>query len=64
MPGDSKPDHAARRYRHARNGNGGIDSICLRCHVVIASSADEWSLLDREELHVCGTQGNPATSRS
>lgn len=50
-----------RRFRHAINGNGGIDSICRRCRNVIASSADEWSLLACEEQHVCGAQ-NHATA--
>lgn len=47
-----------RRFRHAFNGNGGIDSICRRCRNVIASSADEWSLLACEEQHVCGIQSS------
>jgi len=51
-----QPDDPDRRFRHARNANGNIDSICRRCQKVIASSADEWSLLADEEQHLCGTQ--------
>lgn len=53
----STGDHH-RRFRHAINGHGGIDSICRRCRNVIASSADEWSLLASEERHVCGAQNH------
>lgn len=51
----------SRRFRHARNANGGVDSICRRCQAVIASSADEWSLLAEEERHLCGTTSNLMT---
>lgn len=59
----STGDHD-RRFRHAINGNGGIDSICRRCRNVIASSADEWSLLTCEERHVCDTQNSALVARS
>lgn len=48
-----------RRFCHARNANGGVDSVCRRCQAVIASSVDEGSLLADEERHVCETRSNP-----
>lgn len=58
------PNYSDRRFRHARNANGGIDSICRRCQMVIATSADEWSLLADEERHLCGTRSNLMTRAS
>jgi hypothetical protein len=63
--GDSAhPNYPDRRFRHARNANGGVDSVCGRCQAVIASSADEWSLLAHEARHVCGSPGNPMAGAS
>lgn len=46
-------DMSVRQYKHARNANGAIDSLCLKCRAVIASMNDEWSLLDFEQRHIC-----------
>ena len=43
-----------RQYRHVLNGDGGIDSLCLRCQSLVASAADEWLLLQHEREHICG----------
>jgi hypothetical protein len=42
-----------RQYKHLINPAGGLDSLCTKCHMVIASEPNEWSLLDREQQHVC-----------
>jgi hypothetical protein len=42
-----------RQYRHVRNTDHGIHSLCLWCETVVASVDDEWSLLDHEQRHVC-----------
>lgn len=54
----------SRQFRHARNANGGVDSICQKCQAVIASSTDEWSLLAHEARHVCRSPGNPMAGDS
>jgi hypothetical protein len=46
-------DQSTRQFKHSLNGNSGIDSQCLRCQAVIASSDCEWSLLEYEWRHVC-----------
>jgi hypothetical protein len=48
-----------RNYRHSRNADGGINSICTRCGILIASSHDEWNLLADEHQHTCKTGENP-----
>jgi len=60
----ANPACLSRLYRHALNSDGGIDSICQRCEVVIASCADEWSLLSCEERHICVLRGNQTPVRS
>jgi hypothetical protein len=60
----TNPNRLGRLYRHALNSHGGIDSICQRCEVVIASSADEWSLLACEERHICALRGDQTAVRS
>jgi hypothetical protein len=50
---------SVRNYRHSRNAGGGLDSTCMRCGIVVASSNDEWSLLTDEHLHVCKTGEDP-----
>jgi hypothetical protein len=53
------PDHPleghllVRQYKHLINPAGGLDSVCTRCSMVIASGANEWSLLESEQQHVC-----------
>jgi hypothetical protein len=42
-----------RQFRHCRNTNGGIESICTRCGALLAWTDDEWLLLDHEHRHVC-----------
>jgi hypothetical protein len=44
-----------RRYRHSLNANDGIDSTCLGCSALVASSKDEWSLLEHERQHICSS---------
>lgn len=63
-PRATNPDRWDGLYRHARNSHGGIDSICQRCEVVIASSADEWSLLACEERHICALRGSQTAALS
>src|SRR5579863_1712599 len=46
-------DQSSRQFKHSLNGNGGIDSECLRCRTVIASADCEWSLLEYERRHAC-----------
>lgn len=46
-------DQCARQFTHSLNGKDGIDSLCLRCGVLVASVDDEWCLLDHERRHVC-----------
>jgi hypothetical protein len=48
-----------RNYRHSRNADGGLDSTCMRCGTLVASSDDEWSLLTDEHQHVCKAGENP-----
>jgi len=43
----------ARQYKHSRNEDDGVDSLCLKCRTVIACTDNEWSLLDCERGHVC-----------
>ncbi len=43
----------ARQYKHSMNPAGGLDSLCTRCCMVIASEPNEWSLLECEQQHVC-----------
>lgn len=42
-----------RQYKHLINPAGGLDSLCTKCRMVIASEPNEWSLLEREQEHVC-----------
>ena len=49
----SATDQCSRQFKHSLNGNGGIDSLCLRCGVLVASADDEWCLLEHERRHVC-----------
>ena len=52
--GDSFEGHLlVRQYKHLINPAGGLDSLCTKCHMVIASEPNEWSLLEREQQHVC-----------
>jgi len=46
-------DQCPRQFKHSLNGEATIDSLCLRCGVLIASVDDEWFLLDHERRHVC-----------
>lgn len=46
---------ALRPFKHRINPMGGVDSICLRCNALVASSKDEWSLLQSEAVHLCKT---------
>ncbi len=46
-----------RQFRHGWSDAGGLDSICLKCRVIVATCRDEWSLLACERLHVCGNPG-------
>ena len=48
-----------RNYWYSRNAEGGLDSTCMRCGIVVASSNDEWALLTDEHLHVCKTGEDP-----
>lgn len=43
-----------RRFKHAINPWGGIDSVCMQCGELIACLQDEWCLLSCEEHHICG----------
>jgi hypothetical protein len=40
-------------FQHVTNYDGTSDSICLRCHSAIASSHNEYSLEQAENIHVC-----------
>lgn len=42
-----------RQFCHALNRKSGIDSLCLKCGESIASTKDEWLLLEHERRHVC-----------
>ena len=42
-----------RQYKHSINPAGGLDSLCTKCRMVIASGLNEWSLLECEQRHVC-----------
>jgi hypothetical protein len=42
-----------RQYKHSRNADEGVDSLCLNCGTIVASTDNEWSLLDFERGHVC-----------
>lgn len=46
--------HCFRQFRHALNAKSGIDSLCLKCGEYIATTEDEWLLLEHERRHVCG----------
>jgi hypothetical protein len=55
----SMDDHSSeerllvRQYKHSINPAGGLDSLCTKCRMVIASELNEWSLLECEQQHVC-----------
>ncbi len=55
----NREEAPVRNYRHSRNADGGLDSICMRCGILVASADDEWSLLTDEHQHVCKTGENP-----
>src|SRR5260370_29373788 len=42
-----------RQYKHLINPAGGLDSLCTKCHMVIASEPNEWALLECEQQHAC-----------
>jgi hypothetical protein len=52
-PSKHKDDVASRRYKHSLNRERGVDSVCQQCHALVASSTNEWNLLDEEEVHIC-----------
>jgi hypothetical protein len=44
-----------KQYRHSwttRQG-GGLDSMCMTCSTIVATSMDELSLLVVEQTHIC-----------
>jgi len=53
-----------RQFRHGWSDSGGLNSICMKCRVVIATSRDEWSLLACERLHVCESRKQASRKRS
>jgi hypothetical protein len=40
-------------FQHIANYDGTSDSVCLRCHSAIASSYNEASLEQAENIHMC-----------
>ena len=42
-----------RQFKHSRNADGSLNSICLRCMLPVASADDELKLLEFEDRHVC-----------
>ncbi|MGB9418800.1 MAG: hypothetical protein WCB58_20985, partial [Acidobacteriaceae bacterium] len=40
-------------FQHFTKPDGTSDSICLRCHAVVASSHNEYSLEEAERTHIC-----------
>jgi len=50
-------------FQHTANHDGTSDSICLRCHTIVASSHNEYSLEQAERAHVC-TDPDPLAAPS
>jgi hypothetical protein len=40
-------------FEHVLKHDGTSDSICLRCHAIVASSHNEASLEQAERAHIC-----------
>jgi hypothetical protein len=40
-------------FQHVANYDGTSNSICRRCHHVIATSHNEYSLEQSEHIHIC-----------
>jgi hypothetical protein len=41
------------RFPHKTNEDGSVESICIACHVTVASGQNEAELAPRESRHVC-----------
>jgi hypothetical protein len=46
-------------FIHVAKNDGTSSSICLRCHAVVASSHNEYSLEQAERAHVCAHPADP-----
>src|SRR6266850_2593507 len=42
-----------RQFKHSRNVDGRLNSLCLRCRLLVGSADNEWTLLEFEDRHVC-----------
>ena len=42
-----------RQFKHSRDVDGRLSSLCLRCRLPVASADDELKLLEFEDRHVC-----------
>jgi hypothetical protein len=54
---DNGFDHSPEsdgEFKHRKNKDGSIDSICLRCFQTAASTYDQSLLGSLESLHSCG----------
>lgn len=49
-------DNARFAFEHVTKPDGTSDSICLRCHAIVASSHNEASLEQAERGHICPAQ--------
>jgi hypothetical protein len=50
---DASGDTTRFAFQHLTKQDGTSDSICLRCHAVVATSHNEYSLEQAERTHVC-----------
>lgn len=47
------PEPKGPRFIHEKNTDGGFDSTCIRCVVLVASAEREDDLIPYESTHVC-----------
>jgi hypothetical protein len=47
------PQTEETRFIHSPNADGGFDSTCARCVLVVASATREEHLSPYESMHVC-----------
>jgi hypothetical protein len=51
--GRTMPEPEGPRFIHEKKADGGFDSICIGCVVLVASAKREDDLIPYESTHVC-----------